>query len=1460
MDKFIRELTHDDELFEKQWPNTFDQLRKLYNEYEEKNIDMSSVKVEILDALIDYVFAESSNHSEPIYVKFAFIDNVVKTLTDDPLPPLDEMVRILRRILDTNNLFNKWYLACIEVLHYKLRIFERLSSTKSSDLIKSIFQSLEKHSFSNEQTDSATQEKWREFLSREMFSALLMDTNELNLEETMLVMRPVYQQLFRYAARTSHQSRIWSEVVSTLARRLPTVFDKYPNSSDARIDLVECVKAPISNDYIVLLVKSYRRNVQLFKMNSSEIPIVIEKLLLINEIDRAHDFLYQIIIEHFDSATDIIDPLISMLMRTCPMVNMDHQNELCKRVISSLVHKLDDSKCNKKLAPLFFDFILVILDLHVMEAPKCASRLLKKPEFYPWKELAPKFKDLVRSCVAYDTFEIKTYFSDLDALEDILELVANRAKANAPIFRATHDEALEAIYRWSAASTDNTSTKIWCGHVYKMGEQLLQLIDQKQVTADICSRLIKALERRVIDNEDGDGSEASDRRMSSFFTQLAIQVGTYIEVLKNLPNEVHGQLASFILAALKRPHQNESGQASFEHIIATVVWFKIAPYLNNAADVRLYEPCLKQLRSLACDEEETTFFDWLTTFWSITGMKIPDVAADHVEEFLSDLIDRKQIHMMALLPTLYSKRPDPYHARLDELIDGMFSGDISYVSSLGHLFWTITKEHPELITEEQVNHIFASLKDYNGTSHELHLIFQGLGLVANAQPHLFRNHQDVLLRFILEQQNLSAYTCLQHYLVASTIVDGEKRANEALTLLIDLLKRDSGIANDIRKQIFYACQSIGIINKQALETKKTDFEAFNSQPECRTLLDFINGNKMSEENQAAICRNREEIAQMEKRVVKTEKNVNMVTKVVQRQELKMLKYQLEQQRSDAEFTDLSASSETNPSTNDVAIAWIDRIDSSLDTIVLELQTVTNLSARVDSVDTRLNDVTEQVQIQAKEIERIDLKTLSYVPAEWGRQVSKLLNQRTDNDWRLLGKRFGYSTSELRHWALQSDPSMSLINEWFVTHKTDEATYGLVKMLDEIGRQDVAKIIREAVAEAGELIPDDMPFEIKRLPPIFLSYQWGCQKAVTTLKTHLEEAGYSCWMDIGQMGGGDKLFSKIDAGIRGAKVVICCINSAYSQSDNCLREVHLSVSTGKQIIPLQMEKQTWPPEGALGPIMSEYLFIRFYDRKSNSDNYWPADRFTELLGQIRYHVAPDPDMISERYKDWFVPRVDNLIFLQPTSHDKNGKQVELKDDTPLVVIHPQVMISYQWDRQTDIVALYKRLTQLGYRCWLDIFQMGGGDSLFEKIDDGIRNAKCVLACVTPKYTKSINCRREMSLADALSKTIVPLLIEDTNTWPPPGPMALVFTEKPHIDFRHPKENIPDGQDIWSLKQFDQVLARLKIAVPEVQTEKPRKHLLDMKRPTTALGQSEHKKRPTRVRSAPSVPQSRACSIM
>jgi len=76
--------------------------------------------------------------------------------------------------------------------------------------------------------------------------------------------------------------------------------------------------------------------------------------------------------------------------------------------------------------------------------------------------------------------------------------------------------------------------------------------------------------------------------------------------------------------------------------------------------------------------------------------------------------------------------------------------------------------------------------------------------------------------------------------------------------------------------------------------------------------------------------------------------------------------------------------------------------------------------------------------------------------------------------------------------------------------------------------------------------------------------------------------------------------------------------------------------------------------------------------------------------------------------------------------------------------PQLFISYQWDKQREIKALYSKLTSLGYSCWLDVMQMGGGDSLYDKIDRGVRGSQLILSCTTPKYALSANCRSEMCL--------------------------------------------------------------------------------------------------------------------
>jgi len=78
-------------------------------------------------------------------------------------------------------------------------------------------------------------------------------------------------------------------------------------------------------------------------------------------------------------------------------------------------------------------------------------------------------------------------------------------------------------------------------------------------------------------------------------------------------------------------------------------------------------------------------------------------------------------------------------------------------------------------------------------------------------------------------------------------------------------------------------------------------------------------------------------------------------------------------------------------------------------------------------------------------------------------------------------------------------------------------------------------------------------------------------------------------------------------------------------------VNLAVTVGKPIIPLLMEKMSWPPAGAMGPIFSEYLYVRLFQRpgeQTNDDRFWPAGSFQELLMQLRYHIAPDQSLITD----------------------------------------------------------------------------------------------------------------------------------------------------------------------------------------------------------------------------------------
>ncbi|XP_077997674.1 uncharacterized protein LOC144450813 [Glandiceps talaboti] len=472
---------------------------------------------------------------------------------------------------------------------------------------------------------------------------------------------------------------------------------------------------------------------------------------------------------------------------------------------------------------------------------------------------------------------------------------------------------------------------------------------------------------------------------------------------------------------------------------------------------------------------------------------------------------------------------------------------------------------------------------------------------------------------------------------------------------------------------------------------------------------------------------------------------------------------------------------------------VNTVDQKVNTQQKEIKAV---KTNVQDQGERLDELKDVVDDTVEKVEEIDHKTISAAPA-WSRDVSKILNVEDDHDWRFLAIRLGYTSEDIRNWATAHDPTMSLLSEWYTTHKSTDATYAILTSLKDIGRNHCVDIIKRALKAADEMLPQTPP-ELTHPPPVFISYQWDHQSDVKTLKEHLGKAGYDCWMDIGQMGGGDQLNKKIDEGMRGSKVVLSIVTKKYSESKNCNHEVNLASLLNKPIIPLLLENVSWPPPGPMSVLFSQLLYINFCPKKGykKGQKFWEDVTFTELLGQIYYHAAPDPNKMTDAYRDW-IPKVDNTSVVNQIPKVDNAEKSQQDN------ISPQVFISYQWDTQSQIKKLFSRLTSQGYTCWLDIMQMGGGDALYGKIDKGIRNAKVIISCCTSKYALSANCRREVSLADTLHKPLIPLLLEPM-TWPPEGPMSLPFTQLLYIDFTNER-----SQTNFDDAKFEELLQQIRV---------------------------------------------------
>ena len=598
----------------------------------------------------------------------------------------------------------------------------------------------------------------------------------------------------------------------------------------------------------------------------------------------------------------------------------------------------------------------------------------------------------------------------------------------------------------------------------------------------------------------------------------------------------------------------------------------------------IFPDVLKWAR-LAVAEDREEMMDILFSILSWVGQATPPCLKDKLTDILDlMLFSEYATYMHSLVEQLYPYNPDAVHAKLPEMFDktdGVKTAERQIY--IAYIFYMVSESHAEVFTQSMISKLL-DLYAMVGEG-EKPVILLILRAIAEKNPL-------VLIEFLPQICDDDVFEP-ESMNVRSTIISAIGGESEAL---------GQKAIKYLMKFVVHPDPTVSHICIGYVSTLTRDHIEYIQEYKS-TLLDVKKTAKIPMVKELA----HHMILKLEGKTVE-----NLVENVQEQQ------------------GDISGLDEKVTGTMSTVTTIGEKVvehDKEIGDLEMGFQTA---EERIDNVEQDIGETMIQVK-------SIDDKTLSNAP-KWSKDLAKLMNVTADNDWRLLARRLAYSHDDIRGWATFDDPCLVLLNKWFETNKTSEASLTVLTTLKEINRMDGVAIVENAMKKTEDVIENE-DFEYASPPQIFISYQWGIQQEAKLLKQHLNMAGYECWMDIGQMGGGDKLFAKIDNGIRGAKVVLCCVTREYAESPNCIREVNLAVSLRKSIIPLLIEKMDWPPRGSMGPIFSEYLFIRFYRRNDeetpeNDHRYWSVLNFQELLKQLNIYAVPDKTIVHKDYANWW----------------------------------------------------------------------------------------------------------------------------------------------------------------------------------------------------------------------------------
>ena len=134
-----------------------------------------------------------------------------------------------------------------------------------------------------------------------------------------------------------------------------------------------------------------------------------------------------------------------------------------------------------------------------------------------------------------------------------------------------------------------------------------------------------------------------------FFQLIGYFIANNLQRIRTFPLDVHQKLAQMFIIILQRPLKDESGVMRHTMMVLIHIGFRLLTLIQTEDEFRHYEIFSDVLYQNLCEEEETNLRALWSILWSTIGVKYPNIAMNHLNQFFDDIFRRND---MSLVPVL----------------------------------------------------------------------------------------------------------------------------------------------------------------------------------------------------------------------------------------------------------------------------------------------------------------------------------------------------------------------------------------------------------------------------------------------------------------------------------------------------------------------------------------------------------------------------------------------------------------------------------------------------------------------------------------------------------------------------------------------------------------------------------------------------------------------------------------